>query len=180
MNSAHLHLLLNHFPVIGTLIGSGLLLWGILKKQDNLKSIAASLLVIFTIIAIPVYLTGEPAEEAVEHLPGVAESLIEQHESAASVAMILMAVTGLVALFALVMSYQRKKATTLAFSILFLVSAICFGSMALTGYYGGQIRHSEISSTNATGNQEKGNEAKSGGEKEQEEQKANGKEKDND
>jgi hypothetical protein len=37
MNATHIHLLLNHFPVIGTLIGSGLLLWGIVKKQDNIK-----------------------------------------------------------------------------------------------------------------------------------------------
>ncbi len=38
MDTTHLHLLLNHFPIIGTLIGSGLLFFGIIKKQDNIKT----------------------------------------------------------------------------------------------------------------------------------------------
>ena len=54
MNQTHIHLLLNHFPIIGTLIGSCLLLWGIIKKNGHTKSIAAFLLAVMALIAIPV------------------------------------------------------------------------------------------------------------------------------
>ena len=33
MNFVHLHLLLNHFPIIGTLVGLGLLLISLVRKK---------------------------------------------------------------------------------------------------------------------------------------------------
>ncbi len=148
MNATHLHLLLNHFPLIGTLIGSGLLLWGIIKKQNNIKTTASALLVIMAILAVPVFLTGEPAEESVEKLSSVSESMIELHESAAKLAIWLMGITGLVSLAAIIFSIQKRPGSQLLFTIAFGLSVICFAAMARTGYYGGQIRHSEIRDTN--------------------------------
>jgi len=153
MNTTHLHLLLNHFPVIGTLIGSGLLLWGIIKKQDNIKSIAAAVLALMAIIAIPVYLTGEPAEESVEKLAGVSESMIGLHEDAATIAIWLMGITGIASLAALFFAWQKKKTANTVFIISFVLSALCFAAMARTGYYGGQIRHTELGSAAVNGQQ---------------------------
>lgn len=147
MNTVHIHLLLNHFPVIGTLMGGGLLLWGILKKQDAYANAAAVILFLVALIAIPVYLTGEPAEEAVEHLPGVQERAIEMHESAAGLAMILMAATGLTAVLTLILSRRQKQSAGIARVVLFAITFLCFSAMARTGYYGGQIRHTETGAT---------------------------------
>lgn len=144
MNTTHLHLLLNHFPIIGTLMGCTLMLWGIIKNQNNIKIASSILLVLMAIIAIPVYLTGEPAEESVEKLPGVLESMIELHEDAASLAIWLMGITGVSALMALFLERQKSKIATNAFLATFIFSIICFAAMARTGYYGGQIRHTEI------------------------------------
>jgi len=144
MNTTHLHLLLNHFPVIGTLLGSGLLLWGIIKKQDHVKSAAAIILAVMAAIALPVYLTGEPAEETIEKLPGVSEAMIELHEDAANIAIWLMGVTGIVALGALIFAWQKRKSAGIIFTTTFVLSLVCFAAMARTGYYGGQIRHTEI------------------------------------
>lgn len=167
MNTTHLHMLLNHFPVIGTLIGSGLLLWGIIRKQDNIKSIAAAVLALMAIIAIPVYLTGEPAEESVEKLAGVSESMIGLHEDAASIAIWLMGITGIVSLAALFFAWQKRKTANAVFMISFVLSALCFGAMARTGYYGGQIRHTELGTASVNGQQndnEKGSEQGKDGE----------------
>lgn len=154
MNATHFHLLLNHFPVIGTLIGSALLFWGILKKQSIIKSSAAVILALICIIAIPVYLTGEPAEETIEKLPGVSETMIELHEDAATIAIWLMGLTGLTALLALFYYWKKKRGENLVFLIAFIISVVCFASMARTGYYGGQIRHSEIRDGNITNQQD--------------------------
>jgi len=161
MNTTHLHLLLNHFPVIGTMVGSGLLLWGIIRKQNNIKTAAAAVLFIMALVAIPVYLTGEPAEDAVEKLPGVAASMIEQHEAAATIAIWIMGITGLAALVALMAYWQKKAAAGVIFTATFILSALSFAAMARTGYYGGQIRHTEIRNGN-TAVQNAGNETGEG------------------
>jgi hypothetical protein len=96
--------------------------------------------------AIPVFLTGEPAEEAVEKLPGVSESFLELHEEAAEIAIWLMGITGLVSLVALVMQKKQSAKANAAFILACILSAFAFASMAQTGYYGGKIRHTEIRS----------------------------------
>ena len=147
MNSTHLHLLLNHFPIIGTLIGSGLLLAGIFRKNYQLSNSALTVLSIMAIIAIPVYLTGEPAEESVEKISGVSETIIEAHETAATVAIWLMMATGLTALISLIIQFKSKTYKPALNYMVALFALICFAAMARTGYLGGQIRHTEISST---------------------------------
>lgn len=172
MNTTHLHLLLNHFPVIGTLIGSLILLYGIIKKQGTAKYLAALILTALALISIPVYLTGEPAEETIEKLPGVSEAMIELHEDAANIAIWLMGITGIASLISLLLQWKKAVLANTFFVITFLSSAICFAGMARTGYYGGQIRHSEIRNGSIAAQQS------NDGEKGQKEN--NGKEKDDD
>lgn len=151
MNSTHIHLLLNHFPVIGTMIGSLLLIWGIYSKQNNLKTIAAVVLAAMAIMAIPVYLTGEPAEEAVENLPGVSETLIGMHEDAANIAIWLMEITGIFSLVAIFIQMKHSAKASSFFMLAAVFSIISFAAMARTGYYGGKIRHTEIRSAQDAG-----------------------------
>ncbi|MBK8608515.1 MAG: hypothetical protein IPL84_00780 [Chitinophagaceae bacterium] len=120
MNQTHIHLLLNHFPIIGTLIGSCLLLWGIIKKNGQIKSISAFVLAAMALIAIPVFLTGEPAEESVEHINGVSEKMISLHEEAAEIAIWLMGITGIISLAALFLGWKKHKQANIVFySLLF-------------------------------------------------------------
>ena len=144
MNNTYIHLLLNHFPIVGTLVGSGIFFWGIIKRQAQPQSIAAGILVVMALIAIPVYLTGEPAEETVENLPGVSETMMELHEEAANLAIWVMGITGLASLLALFFHRQKNSYASKTYLFAFLLSVLSFGAMVRTGYYGGRIRHSEI------------------------------------
>jgi len=150
MDFTHLHLLLNHFPMIGTLIAILFLAYGVYSGSKSTTKMALFTIVLMAILAIPVFLTGEPAEEAVENLPGVTEAIIEEHEEAAKLAIWIMAFLGAlsaVSLVSLITSNQMNKAlmgTTL------LLGLITFGAMARTGYLGGQIRHTEIRSGGTT------------------------------
>jgi hypothetical protein len=74
---------LNHIPILGTVLGFLLLSVAVARKSGELKRVSLAVFVITAVVALPVYFTGEPAEEIVEHLPGVSESLIERHEEAA-------------------------------------------------------------------------------------------------
>lgn len=83
MDGAHFHLMLNHFPIIGMTFASPLLLlaWG--TKSEDLIRVGLGLVSLTGLLAVATFLTGEPAEEVVENLPGVAKRLITIHEEAA-------------------------------------------------------------------------------------------------
>jgi uncharacterized membrane protein len=151
MNLAHLHLILNHAPVLGTAFGLGLLLYGLWRRSDELKKAALGVLVIVSLLAIPAYLTGEPAEEVVESLPGDAKAIIERHEDAAVYAFSGILVLGAAALTGLIV-FRRGREIPAPFSWGLLgASVIVGGLMAWTANLGGEIRHSEIRSVPAVG-----------------------------
>jgi uncharacterized membrane protein len=151
MDLAHLHLLSNHFPVIGVIFGVVVLAWGIFRRSDEVKSVGLITLILAGIVAVPVYLTGEPAEEIIEKLPGVSEAIIELHEDSALISLIFAMVAGAFALLALI-SNRLKWATFARFSVLgtILVSLFAAVLMARTANLGGQIRHSEIRASGQT------------------------------
>jgi hypothetical protein len=93
-------------------------------------------------------LTGEPAEEAVEHLAGVTERAIHVHEEAAELAAVATYVGGAIALAALMFFRRRGLGPPLA-TLALVVALAAFGLMARTANLGGQIRHPEISGVTA-------------------------------
>lgn len=80
MNGAHLHLMINHFPVVGLLFGLVMLVVAQLRRNSDLARTGLVALVIIAIITIPAYLTGEPAHDVVQHLTGISEEVLERHE----------------------------------------------------------------------------------------------------
>jgi hypothetical protein len=144
MNASHWHLVLNHIPVLGTAFGLGLLAFALWRRSEELKRAAFGALVVVALLAVPAYLTGEPAEGTVKGLPGVSNNYIESHEDAATIAFVGVLVVGACALGGLVFS-RRGKAVPgwLGYSILAAV-VIVGGLMAWTANLGGQVRHTEI------------------------------------
>ena len=80
MDATHLHLTLTHIPIVGTIIGIGILAYGQFSKKGEIKKVALVTFMVMAILTIPVFLTGAEAEETVEHIAGVSEQLIENHE----------------------------------------------------------------------------------------------------
>lgn len=144
MDATHLHLVLTHFPIIGTIIGIGILAYGQISKNKEIQKVALATFILMAILTIPVFLTGEGAEETVENIAGISEQLIENHEELAEKAIWLMGLLGvlsLVSFFAIIKKLPFAKTITL---ITLLVSLVTFGLFAQVGNLGGQIRHSEI------------------------------------
>jgi len=144
MNATHFHLLLNHFPIIGTLIGTIILVYGFITKELKIKILSAYVIAAMALVAVPVYLTGEPAEETVEHISGISETSIELHEEAAEFAIVMMSITGFLALISIVVSKIKPALILRVCYVLLLFSTISFAAMARVGYLGGKIRHTEL------------------------------------
>ncbi|MCC6410507.1 MAG: hypothetical protein IT270_02535 [Saprospiraceae bacterium] len=144
MNQAHLHLLLNHLPILGSLFGILTLLAGFLLKNDTVKRTALGLFAVAAITAIPAYLTGESAEEVVESMPGVTENLIEAHEDMANIFLWVVGALGLLSLATLYADFKAQRITSTLYIITFAVSIAAMGLAARVGITGGEIRHTEI------------------------------------
>ncbi len=160
MNLAHLHLLINHLPVFGSLLGMIVLIHGMWTKNGQTKIAAYNLFILSAIGAGIAFMTGEPAEEAVEKIAGVAESAIEQHEDFAMFSLISFILLGLLAIFGLFITLKQSNFMRPVATIILIVSLISFVLVARTGYLGGLIRHTEITdSTDQMQGVESGNDA---------------------
>lgn len=143
---AHVHLFLNHVPIIVSGLGLLLLLVGLVRRRDALMRTALAFFAGGGLSALPTYLTGEPAEEMAEGLPGVTKALIERHEDAAYVAALIVGALGAFALWTL-WRYRRQPTLPKWVVRVALVAALVgSGAMGWTGLLGGEIRHTEIRS----------------------------------
>ena len=142
MNWPHVHLMLNHVPVLGTVFGLALLVWGFWRRDLALQRAALVTFVLSALIALPVYFTGEPAEDVVERLAGVTDGAIEAHEEAALVSLIAVATLGVLGLAGLLLGRSRFNATIVRGAL--GVAIVTAGLMAWTANLGGRIRHSEL------------------------------------
>lgn len=146
MNQAHLHLLLNHAPVMGALFGLLLLVIGFLRKSSEFKLAALVLFVVAAALTGPVMRTGEEAEHIIEELKVADEEIVEEHEEAAEFVLPVMILLGVTSLIALVV-YRRKGLFPMWLQIVILLLAIvASGTISRTAWLGGHIRHPEIRS----------------------------------
>ena len=154
MDIAHLHLILNHIPVTASIFGFIILAVGIILRSVPIRNVGLGFLVLAALVAIPVYLTGESAEEIVEEIQRADESFIDKHLVAAQLSLALAFVSGLLALGALLpmrAAFARLRGYLVLSAL--LASVFTCSSMAWTANLGGQIRHTEIRVGAQTGNQ---------------------------
>ena len=128
MNGAHLHLMLNHAPVIGSVVAVMLLAVVVVRPRRGLAVTALVTCVVVGVVAAMAYLTGEPAEEVIRGVAGVSRSSIESHEEAAMVALGASIGVGVLALLGLVMLRRRSAPTR-------WLAATMFVFVALTVWY---------------------------------------------
>ncbi len=149
-NPAHIHLLLNHIPIIGLPIAFLMLAWAIFTKNDGMKKFALGFTVVLAVFTVLTQVTGEPAEEQIEKLPFFVEALVEAHEDAAKITTILAVASGLLSLVQLFTGravVSKGKALAMLTLALLLAGGV---SGACTGLKGGEIRHDEIRTPSIT------------------------------
>lgn len=146
MNQTHIHLLITHLPIFGSILGGLVLAHGLWTKSSQTKIAAYNLFILSAIGATIAYFTGEGAEESIENIQGVATNMIEEHEESALVALISLIALGVASIGALFITLKNSDFTKNAAIVILFLSLISFGLVARTGYLGGQIRHTEIGS----------------------------------
>lgn len=144
MNNSHLHLVVNHLPIIFPIVGIILLFIGIFTKSEVTKRNAYIIFILGAIGSILAMATGENAEDAVEKLQGISKDLIHTHEEAAELFAGFSYVLGgfsLLALFSSWKNYTFSKYAPYVVGLL-AIGTLFFAQKA--GTSGGEIRHTQI------------------------------------
>ncbi|HEV7587460.1 MAG TPA: hypothetical protein VGO40_04970 [Longimicrobium sp.] len=143
LNGAHLHIMLNHIPVFGSLFVALLIAWGLLRKSEDVLRLGLALAFVVGVATWGVKLTGAPAEHIVEHMAGVTRRSIHAHEEAADWATYLIVAAGVVGLFALLLVRRRHRAGRALSILALVVSLFGFAAVSRAALLGGEIHHPE-------------------------------------
>ena len=149
MNDAHLHLLFNHFPIVGSFISLAILGIGFILKNSTVKRVGYGILIFCAVMTLPAFFTGEGAEEIVEEFPGISHDVIHEHEEMAELSLWIGILAGIVAAFALYLEIVGHKLARMFSMLTLLVNLVCFIVMTRVGNTGGEIRHPEITGQTA-------------------------------
>lgn len=167
MDTAYLHLITNHIPIIGVPFALALLALGIWRKSDELKTAGFLIFVFLGLATLGTFLLGQGGEDFVEELAGVSHDAIEDHEDFAKYALASVIIAALFSLLALIrfkgLMFLKRRITdngkllngevtsaTISYYpswIVFAVLLLALASSAMLGYtgkLGGKIRHSEF------------------------------------
>jgi hypothetical protein len=143
-NLAHIHIVLNHVPSLGSLAAVMLLIAGIKIKHDGLKKFSFLALVLIAMSLLPTYITGVEAQRMVRDIPTVSKAMIQVHQNAAMVTLLMMTITGTFAWFGL---WEMRRFATAGKMATFgtLIAGLITVAMILgTASLGGKISHSEV------------------------------------
>jgi hypothetical protein len=146
MNAAHIHLLFNHIPILGSIFGLLLLIYAVYRGSDEVRNVCLGVFVVTALITIPVYLSGDGAAQIVSPLPGVSEDLIRQHDSAATITMVVIELLGISSLLGLWQLWKGRALARWLFVTVLVLAVLSSGLGVWTGGLGGQIRHTEVRS----------------------------------
>jgi hypothetical protein len=142
MSWPYLHTLVNHFPIVLTVIGALAVLLAMMYERRAVWVYALSTLTLAGLTIYPAWLTGDRAEDAVQHAWYIERGAIQTHSSAADVTLWIVGVTGFLALVALVTMVRTREAVSpgRAFRVLVGLGAlVSFGAVSYTGFLGGKI-----------------------------------------
>ena len=144
MNDAHLHMVVNHFPIIGTILGLGILIVGIILKNNSVKNTAYALFIVAALFALASIATGDGAEELVEDMPNIGKRIIHEHEEIAEKLAIVLYLLGTISILGIVLNLKNHSKAKFISFVAVIVAIVGAYLTILAGTSGGEIRHTEI------------------------------------
>lgn len=100
INGAYVHILINHFPIILSLVGAAAAVLALVRPRRTLWVYAVATLTLAGLSAYPTVLAGHQAEDSIEKMPYASRRAIHAHEEAGELAMWVLLATGVIAAYA--------------------------------------------------------------------------------
>ena len=144
MSNIHLHLILNHIPVITTFLSFIVTSWGFFANNSDIKKVGLTGYIISGILIIPVFLSGSASENMVKMIPEISTVFLYEHQEAAYLTLLLTGILGLLGILGYIMELFKINFSKVFIPVLLIYSFVTIASMTYTAYLGGNIRHTEL------------------------------------
>lgn len=146
MNPAYLHLLVNHFPIVLSVVGAGMILLALLLRRDGLWRFGMGCVALAGLGVLAAFFTGNAAEDVMRHAWYVQRGTIGAHQDAGELALWVTLVAAVICAYALWRTAGRPAPGATAFpSLLRVLTALgalaAAGATGYAGYLGGKIVH---------------------------------------
>ncbi|HIP31779.1 MAG TPA: hypothetical protein EYG86_03365 [Crocinitomicaceae bacterium] len=144
MNGAHIHLAVNHLPIVGVIIGALVLMAGMILRKQQVSLTALGIFIFSAITAMIANFTGEEAEEVVEEIAGVTHKMIHVHEEYAETFLVITIILGVISIATIYLAKKKHKLVKIGCIAALILSLAAIFTGKLTGTSGGEIMHTEI------------------------------------
>lgn len=144
MNLVHLHLLLNHWPIIGTFIAVVAFIVALLAKSRHLTEASLVMFALVALLSVPTYITGSAAQQVLQMEGESLDPVMATHQGAGLLALVFIELTGGLAWLGLWQLRRRARIATWAVGAVLVSSMVTIGFVTVAGNTGGAIHHPEI------------------------------------
>lgn len=152
MTGEQFHLMINHLPIVGALLGLMLVAFSAVRTGDSgVRYAAALVLALSAAGGGAAFYSGEDAEHAAEERPGYNEDLVEEHEDGAKWAGILLGAAAAVGGWLCFLTVKGRPVPVAGTAGWLVLSALAAASMARTGMAGRVMEHGELYGAPAEG-----------------------------
>lgn len=145
MDWPHVHLLINHFPIILAVMGAVAVVLALILRSRGVWLYAVASLTVMGLSAYPAVFTGKQADRVLNDPWYIVRGSIDRHEEAAELSMYIMIATGLVAIYAWWRALKRDRDAEQSpgwLRLLLLVGALgSVGTVSWASWVGGEIVH---------------------------------------
>ena len=144
MNWPYVHTLINHFPIILSVVGTGVLLLALIVRRRGLWLYALATLTLAGLSVYPAFFTGDEAADAVRTTWYIMRPMVEEHDAAAGFALVSLLLAGVISGYAWWRMLRRDVAALPPVWLRVVVAVIAVWSLSVvarTAYLGGQIVH---------------------------------------
>ncbi len=142
MDWPYLHTVINHFPIILSVVGLAVLVFAFFNKSRGVWLYAVATLTLAGLSAYPAFFTGDQASDALRGTWYIVRSAVNAHDESAGYALTTLLITGVVSAYAWWYMLRRDREglppkwlrTTLV-----VAAAITLAVVTRTAYLGGKI-----------------------------------------
>lgn len=144
MNWPYLHTLINHFPIILSVMGAAAAITAFTLHRRGIWLYALASLTFAGLTVYPAFLTGDEASDTMKHEWYVVPSMIHDHEEAADITLWFLLATGVISIYTWawqVRHDESREPPTWLRTLVIVAALASVGTITYTSLLGGRIVH---------------------------------------
>lgn len=144
LNWPYIHTLINHFPIILTVVGAAAVVLALITGRRNVWLYAVATLTLAGLSIYPADWTGDAASDALRNKWYIVRSMVREHDQSADWAVIAVLAVGVASAYAWWRMLRREVAGIPAAWLRLVITVLAAFALAVitrTAYLGGLIIH---------------------------------------